>query len=392
MVVLQADDTCRIGGMVGSLSTLLARLKDDPYLLTAVEEGTRQGAILPTLAALGWDRDNVREVVPEFQVANGKVDYCLRVGNQNYVFIEVKRASEQLENHEEQLLEYAFRNGVGLAVLTNGITWWFYLPLLSGSWEQRKFYALDIREHDTEAAATNMQRFLGREVVADGSARRSAEEEYSRKDKLRIIADSLPRAWRDLCQNPDEALIELLAEKVESVCGHRPDADTVTGFLINQVSLATSIGPITRYRSNLTRTSIPERATRHVEVPIPNSLSANAPPVPISSFAKTKPKAYKLLGNYHEVSGWRDVLLGVALFMHRAHPETFITQAMALTGRKRPYFSNDMMQMAAPKMLGDTGIFAETNLNADQIMARCRQLLLLFGYARNDLVVDLVDI
>ena len=40
------------------------------------------------------------------------------------MFIEVKRSGENLENHRQQLLEYCFQEGVKLAALTNGRTWW----------------------------------------------------------------------------------------------------------------------------------------------------------------------------------------------------------------------------------------------------------------------------
>src|SRR3989338_6239756 len=115
--------------MASPLEELLASLRRDKTLHLDVEEATRQGIILPILARLGWDRDNVREVIPEFSVGTGKVDYCLKAGQKKAVFIEVKRVSETLENHQEQLLEYAFRDGIEIAALTNGLVWWLYLPL-----------------------------------------------------------------------------------------------------------------------------------------------------------------------------------------------------------------------------------------------------------------------
>ena len=78
--------------MSDSLEQLLERLREEPALLTSGEEATRQGAVLPLLGRLGWDRDNIREVVPEYTVGNGRVDYCLRIGEQVSVFVEVKRA------------------------------------------------------------------------------------------------------------------------------------------------------------------------------------------------------------------------------------------------------------------------------------------------------------
>ena len=48
----------------------------------------------------------------------------LLINQKKRVFLEVKRASENLESHEKQLLEYSFTEGIDLAVLTNGLVWW----------------------------------------------------------------------------------------------------------------------------------------------------------------------------------------------------------------------------------------------------------------------------
>ena len=88
------------------------------------------GVILRILDALNWSTYNPREVSPEYSVENRWVDYALLIGNTPQVFIEVKKGGEPLEKHQEQLLDYAFRQGVKVAILTNGVTWWFYLPLL----------------------------------------------------------------------------------------------------------------------------------------------------------------------------------------------------------------------------------------------------------------------
>ena len=47
------------------------------------------------------------EVDREYSVLGGRVDYCLRTPNRSFVFIEVKRADADLNDHEEQLLQYA---------------------------------------------------------------------------------------------------------------------------------------------------------------------------------------------------------------------------------------------------------------------------------------------
>ena len=135
------------------LEILLSQLARDNNLLNSVEEATKQGAVLPILNQLKWNWFNVHEVVPEFSVGTGRIDYCLRINQRNAVFIEVKRTTEDLERHEKQLLEYSFEHGVDLAILTNGLIWWFYLPLVGGNWHDRKFFTIDIRQQNPSTAS-----------------------------------------------------------------------------------------------------------------------------------------------------------------------------------------------------------------------------------------------
>jgi len=57
--------------LAASLRDLLSRLKDDRSHFLIGEEATKQGAVLPILARLGWDRDNIREVIPNTPLATG---------------------------------------------------------------------------------------------------------------------------------------------------------------------------------------------------------------------------------------------------------------------------------------------------------------------------------
>ena len=157
-----------------TLAAILERLKDNESLLSHGEEGTRQVAILPVLAALGWNRDDLNEVEPEHPVGTGRVDYCLRHQNRSTVFIEVKRTGTDLEPHQQQLLNYAFQEGVSLAVLTDGLVWWLYLPREGGSWEQRKFFSVDCRVLAPDGAAEALERYLQREAVLAGTAQERA--------------------------------------------------------------------------------------------------------------------------------------------------------------------------------------------------------------------------
>lgn len=217
--------------MAETFEQLLSRLAKDQTLIDSVEEATKQGVVLPILSQLGWDCFNLHEVVPEFPVANGRVDYCLRINDKEVVFIEVKRLTEDLDRHEEQLLKYSFNHGVQIAVLTNGLLWWFYLPLMRGYWQQRKFFTIDIKQQESRIAAQYFVEYLSRDYIANGSAIEKAESLKKSREKKDKVDQTLPRAWQQLIEEADELLLDLLTEKVESLCGYRPDKNTVLVFI-----------------------------------------------------------------------------------------------------------------------------------------------------------------
>ena len=127
-------------------------------------------------------------------MADGWVDYALLIGNAPKVFIEVKKGGEPLEKHQEQLLNYSFKQGVKLAALTNGVTWWFYLPLQEGSWEQRKFHAVEFDKQNGTEIAQKFVDLLSKENVSSGKAVQTAEDLYKRRQ----IAETLQEAWNQL--------------------------------------------------------------------------------------------------------------------------------------------------------------------------------------------------
>ena len=238
---------------------LLSTIPQDQNLLRGVEEATKQGAVLPILRQLGWDCFNLEEVSPEFNVGNGRVDYCLLINQKKRVFLEVKRASENLESHEKQLLEYSFTEGIDLAVLTNGLVWWIYLPLIGGNWQQRKIYTIDITQQSPQESAKHFKEFLGRDVVENGSSIEKAKSVKESKEKNKLINQSLPKAWKQLIDEPDEFLVELFSEKVEGLCGHRPTFEQITEYIRENLTNQYTSEPQTisprRFKANTNQTS-----------------------------------------------------------------------------------------------------------------------------------------
>ncbi len=195
------------------------------------EASVSQGIVLRLLAAMGWPAYDTQIVSPEFSLEGRRVDFGLcHPPGKPIAFVEVKQIG-QSENAERQLFEYAFHVGIPIAILTDGQQWNFFLPAEQGSYGDRRVYKLDIVERDIEECVNRLTRYLAYSSVCSGSALESARVDYRNISKDRQIAETLPRALSSLIDDEDELLIELVADKVESLCGYKPDPDTVAKFL-----------------------------------------------------------------------------------------------------------------------------------------------------------------
>ena len=323
--------------------------------------------ILPLLSKLGWDSFNIDEVVPEYSVGEKRVDYALRIQNANKVFIEVKKPSEDLERHQDQLLNYSFQEGVKLAALTNGTSWWFYLPLHEGSWEQRKFYTVDIAEQDSMDASEKFIQLLSRENVQTGNAIGNAEALYKSQQKVKILGDTLPEAWNKLVSQADELLIDLLSETTEKLCGYKADAEIVERFLVE----------------NKGRLLIGVPQSMQVS-PMLAPRSKRAPSVSAKGYTGKSIGEFEFNGRKHKVDSWIAVLLTLCDVLVASHKPDF-EKVFSLVGRKRPYFSRTADVLRLPRKIRHTDIFVETNLSANSITRICFDVISLFGYPNSSL-------
>lgn len=168
-------------------NTIAHILEHKLHLTEANEAATQQYVVLPILRALGWDDANLvsMEVLPEYAVENGNVDYALKVGQEPKLFIECKKWGELLERHEDQIVNYAFKAGAPIAVLTNGKIWHFYFSWVEGtSVSERIFCEIDIA--NLERAVPSLEKYLLKSNVASRKAERNARvvlEERKKADK-----------------------------------------------------------------------------------------------------------------------------------------------------------------------------------------------------------------
>lgn len=195
------------------------------------EAAVSQGIVGRLLTSLTWPWWNPRVVIPEYSVGGRRVDFALcHPALKPMVFIEVKQVG-QSDGAERQLFEYAFHEGVPIAVLTDGKKWQFFHPIGQGNYEERKVYTLDIIETDNEEIVGRLNRYLSYESVCTGEAAKAIADDYQNASNQRLIEEKLPEAWNKLVEEKDEILLDLVAEKVESMCGYKPTGDQVWDFL-----------------------------------------------------------------------------------------------------------------------------------------------------------------
>lgn len=195
------------------------------------EASVSQGIVMRVLHSLGWPAYDTQIVCPEFSLEGRRVDFglCHPVGKP-IAFIEVKQIG-QSDGAERQLFEYAFHVGVPLAILTDGQEWNFFLPAGQGDYGDRRVYKLDIVGRELSECVSRLTRYLGYQEISSGRAIAAASADYNNVARERQMIAAMPAAWTKLVTEEDDLLLEIVADKVESLCGFKPDLDAVAKFL-----------------------------------------------------------------------------------------------------------------------------------------------------------------
>ena len=79
--------------------------------------------------------------------------------------------------------------------------------------------------------AARLNRYLSYESVRTDEAIRAIEEDYRNISRQRQIETRLPEAWSKLIEEADELLIEIVADKVQSLHRYKPTSKQVLNFL-----------------------------------------------------------------------------------------------------------------------------------------------------------------
>ena len=308
------------------------------------EEAVKFRIVAPMLTGLGWETAGP-EVHYEYVVGRGRVDFALGEASNIVSFIEAKAPRVNLNHHVEQVVRYAFHESVDICVLTDGLQWWLYLPMEPVRFEERRFAVLQIRKDPIDQLRDDLHQYLSRESMMSGEALRAARRRF-------LLDKAIPTAWQELLTGPDEALVELVRQRVSEHVDVLPTAEEV------------------RERISLPPGSTPEPPTP----PHPPK-----PPTPPDS--SRKPIGYRLWGEFYPVRYGNEVLLGVAECLYGAHSDSFADRIQALSWASRNRRGDRW------KEVGTTGIFLNVNYKVDKLIERSRELLDFFGHPSSELEI-----
>ena len=334
------------------------------------EEATKLQIVLPILRELGWDAFDATRVAPEYSVGSGKsggrVDLALLAPRRGpLALIEAKTAGAKLGDDEvNQVLGYAFNEGVDICVLTTGLKWWLYLPREKGPPPERRFAELDIEADGLDQLVDDFDTYLGYEALTSRRAERHARQVLAAHLDSERLSSELPRIWASMLSEPPQRLLDLIEQRVFNSIRLRPSHEQMTAFL--------------KYRA----------ATMGQSTETPSTLPTPAPALPVSA-RKTKakpirPVAFTLWGQRREVKRWIEVWPGVVELVYQRHYRDF-DRALGKPGGRRSYIDLDPSAHLNGQRLANSPYYIDLHGSGVELQRRSRRLLEIFGHSPDDL-------
>lgn len=320
--------------------------------------------ILMILRDLGWDPFG-EEVRQEFAVGGGRVDIALIALSRAVAFIEAKAPRENLSRHVEQVVKYAFHEGVDICALTNGSEWWLYLPMERVPFEQRRFAVLKIQQDRIEVLVDNFETFLGKESLLSRQAKKRAKRALQAQREAEYLTTELPKVWNQMLTGPDGELVELIGKRAYEKLSLRPAQERIAALL------GGSPQPLMASDSS---------------TPTPGEGLSRPTPEPTVT---RKPIGVRIRGERCYIKHWKegiDVVRRVAEVLYQLHGPDFERRLLAhRTSSGNPIASRNQDELRSPTRVGSTELFVETDLNTTQMLSRASFLLRLVHKEGSDI-------
>lgn len=349
--------------MENKIIEFIESLKSNKRVDAFDKASTKQAIVIRMLSLLGWDIFDVDEVKPDHALKSVQVDYALRLKDADTVFIGVEKVGEDLSYHQKELLGGAYKEGIALTVLTNGVAWWFYLSAGEGSFDQKRFCTLEILKQPPKDVAARLAELLEKGNLSKGKSLKIAESMQLKRQR-KVIEKAMGDAWSRLLTAPPEALVKLFGDSVEKLCGYKPDKEMTVSFLADRLEVAST-----------------EEVADLEEVG-----ESKKPTIPPRYFEGRIVSAFSFNDVSSKVDSWDGFLLKLCEELISKHDQD-IEKLLWHSVDNRYYFRENPDELRLPVNIEGTNIFVETHLSAEDTVKLAYSLLKAFGYPITDLEI-----
>ena len=347
------------------LVEFIKKIQSDDRFGTFDEAAIKQGIVLKVLSLLDWDPFDVDEVQPEYEIQGNRVDFCLKQQKADKVFILVRKNDKDFTKHQDMVLSFCVQGKVPIGILTNGLTWWFFLALVQGSAEEKKFLTIEMGNQKAEEASETFENFLTKENVVSGEAEKAAEDIYTARQRDFFIKETLPKAWAQIMSDPKKWLADILGSVTEELCGYHPDREAIEKFISS------------KFKEKVDLESLVQPKTAAQPQPAKAAVRAD-------DYTGKNILSFTLKGMRYEVKSWKAMFLKfceVVLPKHKDDLEVLFT----LSKPGREYFSKNPYQLLTCEKIAGTGMYVDVNLTAREVAELSQKMLHLLGYEDNAL-------
>ncbi|TEY03613.1 type I restriction endonuclease [Campylobacter sp. US33a] len=179
--------------------------------LVNTEEATKMTFIMPFLKALGYDVFNPSVVVPEYTADIGtkkgeKVDYAIFKDAKPFILIEAKNHTENLDNHNNQLVRYFNTNpSIKFAILTNGVEYRFFTDLEQQNLMDKIPFLVINLEKLKPRDIKDLKRFICTDLNLDEILSIAMEKKYYR---------NIQEIFKNEIENPSDEFTSFFAKQM----------------------------------------------------------------------------------------------------------------------------------------------------------------------------------
>jgi adenine-specific DNA-methyltransferase len=181
----------------------LANLNVDKYVRKAsgaCEENVKIKIVIPLLNLLGYDTQQDMDF--EHHVQNKRADIALLFEGNPKLLVETKDLDEQLDNHVDQGLNYAYRKGIEWVILTNGLEIRIYKSFIPGISNPKDRLLFETTLQKLPESFDSLSELVGKEHLQE--ARKLSEKADSVRENITAqiliedLAECREKLFKDL--------------------------------------------------------------------------------------------------------------------------------------------------------------------------------------------------